>query len=167
MSTTTMQSAAVMGKAAAVIYTAAIVFGQDTNHSSNNTVLSRYENSEKYEQTRTEWRRVEYLISEYRANRYDETVEIGGFQIEEHNYNINPPLRFLCEFDRESGLFQVYGVGLYEDILAYGETVDDARDMLENEIVPFLWKECVREDELMLSQRVMLIKADLGGRIEA
>ena len=102
----------------------------------------------------------------YQSNHQDEIIEIKKFWIEKHYCNVTPPLRFLYEFDCDSDLIYVYGTGIYDDILAYGETFIDARNMLENEIIPFLWAEYVQEDDSFLSEKARMIKEDLEGRIE-
>ncbi len=94
-------------------------------------------------------------------------MEIKGFRVDGREYRVNPALVFQYEFDRESSLYRIYGSGIYEDISAYGETLCDAKEMLEEDIIPFLWEEYMREDDSMLSARARRIKADLGGRVEA
>ena len=107
------------------------------------------------------------LESEYKGSQHDETVAIRSLHVDGYEYNIDPALRFLCEFDREAHLFQIHGVGICEDISAYGETLDEAGDMMEGDIIPSLWAEYTQEDDSKLSPKAQIINADLGGGIGA
>ena len=63
-------------------------------------------------------------------------------------------------------MFERNGTPPYEDILVYGETIKEAWDVLDKEILPILWEEYVNGDDIKMSHKAKAIKFDLEARVE-
>ena len=64
---------------------------------------------------------------------------------------MSPALQFRCDLNPETKIFEMSGYEPYENILVYGETINETRDVLEKEILPILWEEYVNGNAIKLS----------------
>ena len=94
-------------------------------------------------------------------------IMIDSFVSEGKVRLLDPELPIRCYLNPETMVFELFGEGLYEDIFVYGETIVEARDILENEILSLFWEEYVIGRGAKLSPKARRIKADLGKRLQA
>lgn len=99
------------------------------------------------------------------SNLVPNEVFISSFVSENRKYHIYPPLKFLWNSDPETKMFEINGEKPYQDILVYGETIEVAMGVLEEEILPILWEEHVNGDDIKLSPNAQKIKDDLIVRV--
>lgn len=93
-----------------------------------------------------------------------EEIAVSLFFVNWEQYLLDPELKFCWTIDRESNFTEITGTGAYEDILIYGKNLLEAREILENEILPVLWEVYVNEDDSKLTQKAQTIKNDLMSR---
>ena len=93
-------------------------------------------------------------------------ILVDSFVSMNRRHRISPALVFRCEFDSTTSMFEMNGAPPYEDILVYGETIKEAWDVLDKEILPILWEEYVNGDDIKLSPKAKEIKLDLETRVE-
>ena len=91
---------------------------------------------------------------------------LDSFIYKRKRCSFSPPLSFQCHFDEKTGLFEIRGVGDYEDILVYGEILYDAMHILRREILPILWEDSLNQDKAKLSERARRMAADFESRVE-
>ncbi len=110
------------------------------------------------------WTKGDHLLTFF-PNQFPLELLINSFVLESKRRGISPALEFLCYFDPKTRMFEINGKSPYEDILVYGENVGEASDVLEKEILPILWEDCVRGEGIKLSPRAQEIKLDLEKRV--
>lgn len=93
-------------------------------------------------------------------------LPVDSFVWEDQQYSISPPLIFKRKFNEETRLVEVLGEGVYEDLFLYGETLNDALQILREEILPDLWADYISENPPRLSERAEKMTFDLGNRVE-
>ena len=93
-------------------------------------------------------------------------IEIAYFHLDQKQIKIEPAITFLWLLNLETNLYEIKGTKVYEDILAYGEKLDNAIDVLRREILPLLWENYIQEDGVRLSKRAQNIKNDLLARVK-
>ena len=94
-------------------------------------------------------------------------IKIESFVSEGKVHLLDPELSIRCCLNPETMMFELFGEGLYGDIFVYGDTIVEARDILENEIFPLFWDKYVIEKDAKLSPKARRIKTDLEKRVQA
>ena len=94
------------------------------------------------------------------------TLEVDSFLFDTGILRLSPALTFSCDIDRNAMLFELTGASPYDDVLVYGETVKEAGSVLREEILPILWRDCVSDETVKLSQRAQEMKRDLEQRVQ-
>lgn len=92
-------------------------------------------------------------------------VTISSFVSENKTYQIDPPIRFEHSFNSETQMVEIIGEIPYQSILVYGKTINEAKDILQTEIIPLMWEKYVNGDGIKLSANAQKIKNDLGNRV--
>lgn len=104
-----------------------------------------------------------YFTDQYKS--IPPKIEIDSFFVDSLSYTISPPIKFQCSIDVETNFVEMVGDRPYDNIMVYGETVDEARDVLEKEIFPILWGD-VNGKDVKLSAKAKKIKVDLKRRVK-
>jgi len=97
---------------------------------------------------------------------YHYHLKIDHFHSENKRYIINPDLIFQWKNNKETGLYEVFGSGIYEDIMTYGESLEEALDILRDGIIPIFWQDCVDGNDASLTKRAQSIVRDLRERVK-
>ena len=106
----------------------------------------------------------EVVLRELEAPLYRE-MKVSSFMSGNDRKELLDPLIFLWTFSPETRLYEIKGNGPYQDILVYGDSLDRAAAILEQEVLPCLWEDYANEDDARLSRRARLLKLDLLSRI--
>ena len=80
--------------------------------------------------------------------------------------SVLPPLLFKCNKDNETGMFELIGTGVYEDLRTYGETLSEAIEALQEGVLPVLCEDYINRDSLKLTRRAEEMAVDFGSRID-
>ena len=94
-------------------------------------------------------------------------LSIGQFGPSNGRLRLNPPLEVTCNLDEETGLYELEGPPPYDGVILYGETVREAIDILEKDVLTMFWEDCQNAESLKLSPGMLEIVADLHQRVVA
>ncbi len=81
--------------------------------------------------------------------------------------SVFPPLLFKCNRDNETGMFELVGTGVYEDLRTYGETLSEALEALKEGVLPVLCEDYTNRGNFKLTRRAEEMAVDFGSRIDA
>ena len=107
-----------------------------------------------------------YRITQHTSAEHGFEFLLDSFIYKDQRCSFSPSLSFQCNLDEKTGLFEIRGVGDYEDIFVYGETLYDAVYILRREILPILWEDSLSQDKARLSERARRMAVDFRDRIE-
>ncbi len=91
--------------------------------------------------------------------------KVEKFVFEGEDKRFREPLIFRWMFSQEDSLCEIIGTKPYQDIMVYGDSLECAVRTLEQEILPYLWKNYANENDVRLSYHARLLKEDLLRRI--
>ncbi len=102
-------------------------------------------------------------IVSYTSFKADEIalIKVDAFKFDKKLINLNPPLEFSARFNREVSLWELEGVGLYASVLLSANSIVEIYEELVEEILPFLWRVYVLNDDVNLSHEAKSLKFDL------
>ncbi len=80
---------------------------------------------------------------------------------------VSPPLLFKWNRDEETGMFELVGTDVYEDLRTYGETLSEALEALQEGVLPVLCEDYINRGNLKLTRRAEEMAVDFGRRVDA
>lgn len=92
-------------------------------------------------------------------------VYIDSFIVEGQALQLNPPISFVLMLNIDEETIEVRGEHAYQDIFVYGDTLSDAVEILQTEILPILWEDCREEETALLSSRARQMAIDFRIRV--
>ena len=96
-----------------------------------------------------------------------DSLVITSFLWKSQTCLVSPPLLFKRNRDEETGMFELVGTGVYEDLRTYGETLSEASKALQEGILPVLCEDYINRGNLKLTRRAEEMAVDFGRRIDA
>lgn len=90
---------------------------------------------------------------------------VNEFLIEGRTVRLRPALTFEFRQSPEDNAWEVHGHGLYESVFVHAPSLEDARKELREDVLPFLWRTFVLEEDDRLSREARNLKRDLRGRV--
>ena len=95
---------------------------------------------------------------------YELTVE--NVTIGEQVLTVDPPLEFRFTHDAGASVFEIMGIGPYEDVIACGARLSDAYEQLVEMLLPSLWEDVqAMEEGAKFTKRARLLVEDFRKRV--
>ncbi len=90
---------------------------------------------------------------------------VNEFLLEGRTVRLRPALTFEFRQSPEDNAWEVHGHGLYESVFVHAPGLEDARKELREDVLPFLWRTFVLEEDGRLSREARNLKHDLRVRV--
>ena len=94
-------------------------------------------------------------------------LHVDSFTNDGVDFTIDPAIIFSWLRNNETSLLEISGSDVYEDILVYGESLNQAMEILCEGILPMLWRDCVSDNDENLTVRAEKMVVDLRSRVES
>ena len=91
--------------------------------------------------------------TQYAVSPTHHRICIDAFFVDGQQLHLHPPLFFILMLNPEAITLELRGENAYRDILVYGDTLTHAVEILQMEVLPILWEDCIEQDDGVLSSR--------------
>ena len=103
--------------------------------------------------------------TQYAASPTGHRIYIDSFFVDGQHLHLDPPLSFIITLASEAAMLELHGESAYRDILVYGDTLTHAVEILQMEVLPILWEDCIDQDDGVLSSRARQMAVDFRMRV--
>lgn len=103
--------------------------------------------------------------TQYTTSPMHQRIYVDTFFVDGQQLHLHPPLSFVLTLNVEAETHELRGENAYRDILVYGDTLVHAIEILQMEVLPILWEDCIEQDGGALSPRALEMAVDFRMRV--